>query len=387
MFRHALRLPFRVMGIPISLDRSFLLVLPLFAYLIGSQIPAYVGLFRSVGLRIDPAALEGGARPYLVGLAGAVGLFLSVLLHELGHALVARLYRVRTREITLWFLGGVAQFDDLPRQRGAEAIVAIAGPLTSLALALLTALAWPWAAGSAGALFLLSYLTITNTGLALFNLLPALPLDGGRVLRSLLALAMPRVRATRVAGAVSAVVAILLGIYGLVTFSLFLVAIAFFVYNAGRAETQAAIVGDVFEGKTVADLMTREPVTVFPDMLLSQFAQLIFFRRHTGYPVVDDDARVLGYARVQDTHSAPDHATVADIMIPAVTIPPDANALTALQRIGDGELGRLVVVDASGKLLGMLSKTDLIALIRQRTEAAGAGAKLPRDGAGGRGAT
>ena len=115
MFRHAIRLPFRLLGIPISVDRSFLLVLPLFAYLIGSQIPAYIGLFRSVGLHIDPAALEGGVRPYLVGLAGAVGLFVSVLIHELGHAVVARAYGVQTKEITLWFLGGVAQFDDMPR--------------------------------------------------------------------------------------------------------------------------------------------------------------------------------------------------------------------------------------------------------------------------------
>ncbi len=367
MFRHAIHLPVRLMGIPISLDRSFLLVLPLFAYLIGSQVPAYINLFQGLGVAIDPAPLVGGVKPYLVGLAGAIGLFLSVLVHELGHAAVARLYGVKTREITLWFLGGVAQLDELPKQRGAEAVVAIAGPVTSLILAVLTALAWPLASGSAGALFVLTYLTITNTALALFNLLPAMPLDGGRVLRSVLALWLPRLRATRIAGVVSGVVAILLGVYGLVTFSLFLVAIAFFVYNAGRAETQAAIIGDLFEGKTVAELMTLEPVTVFPDMSLGQFAQLIFYRRHTGYPVVDDDGRVLGFARVHDAQSTEDGATVADIMIPAVTIAPDAAAMTALNRIGEGDIGRLVVVDANARLVGILSKSDLIALIKQHT--------------------
>lgn len=365
MFRHAIRLPFRIFGIPVSLDRSFLLVLPLFAYLIASQIPAYIGLFRSVGLHIDPAALEGGARPYLVGLAAALGLFVSVLIHELGHALVARGYGVKTKEITLWFLGGVAQFDDLPRQRGAEAIVAIAGPITSVLLAFLSALAWPLASGAPVVLFVLSYLTITNTALAIFNLLPALPLDGGRVLRSLLALAMPRTKATRVAGDVGSVVAILLGVYGLVTFSLFLVAIAFFVYNAGRAETRATLIGDAFEGHTVSDLMTREPITVLPDMRLDQFAQLIFYRKHTGYPVVDDRGRVLGYARVRDTHGGSEAATVASIMVPAVTVAPSDTALSALQRIGEGDLGRLVVVDAEGTVVGMLSRADLIAPLRR----------------------
>lgn len=369
MFRHAIRLPFRILGIPVSLDRSFLLVLPLFAYLIASQIPAYIGLFRSVGLHIDPAALEGGARPYLVGLAAALGLFVSVLIHELGHALVARGYGVKTKEITLWFLGGVAQFDDLPKQRGAEAIVAIAGPLTSVLLAFLSALAWPLASGAPVVLFVLSYLTITNAALAIFNLLPALPLDGGRVLRSLLALAMPRTKATRVAGNVGSVVAILLGVYGLVTFSLFLVAIAFFVYNAGRAETRATLIGDAFEGHTVADLMTRDPITVLPDMRLDQFAQLIFYRKHTGYPVVDDRGRLLGYARVRDTHRGSEEATVASIMVPAVTVAPSDTALSALQRIGEGDLGRLVVVDDEGTVVGMLSRADLIAPLRRPVSA------------------
>ncbi len=368
MFRHALRLPFKLLGIPVRLDSSFLLVLPLFAYLIGSQIPAYVALFERNGIHIDTTSLQGGLTPYLLGLVGAIGLFLSVLVHELGHAVVARLYGVEVREITLWFLGGVAQFTDMPRQRGAEAVVAIVGPITSALLALLAGLSWGLVGGHGAALFLLSYLAVTNAFLALFNLLPALPLDGGRVLRSLLALAMPHLRATRLAGAVSGAIAILLGIYGFFTLQLFLVVIAFFVYNAGRAETQAAIVSSAFAGVRVRDLMTPDPVTVEPDLPLSQFAQLMFFRRHTGYPVVDAGHRLLGFARLQDARDAGPDVPVGSIMTPAETVAPDEEAEHALRRIAEGDLGRLMVVDADGRLLGVVSKTDLIRRIRAHAE-------------------
>jgi len=130
MSRNALRLPFKLLGIPVSLDVSFLIVLPLFAFLIGSQLPTYLQL---LGVRPDSRLLEGYT-PYLLGLLAALGLFTSVVIHELGHAVTARMYGVETREITLWLLGGVAQLSDMPRTRGAEAVIAIVGPLVSLAL-------------------------------------------------------------------------------------------------------------------------------------------------------------------------------------------------------------------------------------------------------------
>src|SRR5690606_1575942 len=114
------------------LDYSFLLILPLFAYLIGSQLGTYAQILATVGVNIDASGLAQGSTRWLLGGTAAVGLFASVLVHELGHAVTARLYGVNTLEIRLWFLGGVARLDEMPRGRGAEAIVAVAGPITSV---------------------------------------------------------------------------------------------------------------------------------------------------------------------------------------------------------------------------------------------------------------
>lgn len=370
MQRRGIRLPFRLLGIPVTLDPSFLLVLPLFAYLIGSQVPSLVTLLTQFGV-IDGAsgdkaaarqALQEGVTPWLLGLAGALGLFTSVVIHELGHAAVAKLYGVQTAEIRLWFLGGVAQFKAMPTQRGAEALVALAGPVTSLVLGLLAWLLVPVVGFSMGTQVVIAYLAVTNVALAVFNLLPALPLDGGRILRSLLALAVPRLRATTIAVSISAALAVGLGLYGFFTGQFFLVIMAFFVYNAGRAEARAAQLDDVVGSLSVADLMTREPLSVQSDMPLNQFARLGEYRRHAGYPVVDD-GNLVGYAFLTQGQAVDDGRTVADVMMAAETASPTEPALEALQRIASSITGRLMVVDAAGALIGIVSKTDLIRVL------------------------
>ena len=360
------RLPFRLLGVPLRLDPSFLIVLPLLAWLISSQIPSYVALLADVGVTLDAATLTRGATPLALGLASAVGLFAGVVVHELGHVLVARRYGVQAEEITLWFLGGVAQFRDLPRGRGAEAVVALAGPLTSLLLALLASSLLGVVERPFGR-FLLSYLAIANGGLGLFNLLPALPLDGGRILRSVVELGTSRLTATRVAVMVSRVVAIALAVWGFLSFNILLMAVAFFVYQAGGAEARLALLEHALAGRAVRDLMTPRPATVAPDMPLRQFARLRSFRAHTGYPVVDDGGRLHGFALVRDAGAEDDEApdavpegTVADIARPADTVAPGTPLTEVVGRLGAGRLGRLTVVDREGGVVGVLSKTDLI---------------------------
>src|SRR5688572_20252605 len=201
MNQRAFRLPFTLAGIPLYVDLSFLIILPLMIWLITRNI---VTIVRFGNTGIDPSVVAGGIMPLALGLAGALGLFTCVVLHELGHSITARRYGVNVRRITLWFLGGVAEFEEMPRQRGAEAVVAIAGPIVSFALAAvfwgLTLVVPP----AAGAVWLVCfYLMAVNLMLAIFNLIPAMPMDGGRILRSLLALKLPYAKATSIAGTVA----------------------------------------------------------------------------------------------------------------------------------------------------------------------------------------
>ncbi|MDZ7704837.1 MAG: M50 family metallopeptidase [Trueperaceae bacterium] len=361
MFQNSYRLPFNLLGIPVKLDLSFLLILPLLAWIIGSQVGAYVEL---LGLDVQAGGLEQGNTPYILGLVAAIGLFISVVIHELGHAVTAKRYGVETKAITLWFLGGLAQFDEMPRQRGAEAIVAIAGPITSFILAGLFYLLWS-ATSAPAVVFVFSYLTVTNAALAIFNMLPALPLDGGRVLRSLLALRLNYLRATQISSNVSQILAVLLGVFGLLNFNIFLMAIAFFIYSAVRGEARYAMVSQVLADISVRDIMTRDVITVPPDMPVSQLMKLMFYRKHLGYPVVDDTGTLRGFVKLQNAKDVDEDTIVEKIMSRQPnTISPDADALEAFKRINQDDIGRLVVTDEQGDMVGILSKTDLVRVIQ-----------------------
>jgi Zn-dependent protease/CBS domain-containing protein len=365
MFKTAYRLPFDLFGIPIKLDVTFLFLMVFLTWVIGTQVGVYVRIFN---LSVDPSDLQRGYTPWLLGFLSALGLVISVLLHELGHSLTARRYGVQVKEITLWILGGVAQFQEMPRQRGAEAVVAIAGPLTSVAIALLFWLLSRIVSPEAGAvLFVMNYLAVVNMFLAIFNMLPALPLDGGRVLRSLLALRLSYLRATQVSAGISQVIAILMGIYGLLAPNLFLIAIAFFIYTAVRGETQYALITQALEDIRVRDIMTRDVISVEPHMKVANFVQLMFFKKHLGYPVVDADGRLVGIVKLHHAENASEDALVSEIMSREPnTIEDHRSAVEAFQRISQNDIGRLVVVDRTGRMVGILSKTDLVRAIQIR---------------------
>lgn len=206
-------------GVPVKLDITFLLVLPLFAWLIGSQVGELVNLLNDLwALNLDAAALTTGSMPMLLGLAAAIGLFAGVLLHEFGHALVAIHYGFPIESITLWFLGGIAQLSEQPEDWKTELQIAIAGPIVSVALGAILWLALTLFSTSPDVvLFLLAYLALINVALAVFNMLPGFPMDGGRVLRALLARKRTFARATHLAAEVGKGVAIILGIVGLLS--------------------------------------------------------------------------------------------------------------------------------------------------------------------------
>jgi Zn-dependent protease len=364
MFGKGIRLPFTLAGIPVYLDVSFLLILPLMAWAIASR----VGFLAHAWHLANAHSLEVGAMPYVLGFVAAVGLFVCVVLHELGHSLVARAFGVRVRSITLWFLGGVARFEQMPRKAGAEALVAIAGPIVSVTLAalffaglLVLPLATPL-------VFILGYLTVTNFFLAIFNLIPAIPLDGGRVLRSLLALFLNYSTATRVAATVSKILAVLMALMGIVAGQWYLIIVALFVFMAGSAETRAAYVEELLHGARVADAMNSQVETVSPQLSVNELSQKVMQEHHGTFPVVDEKQNLVGVVSMRDLTQHPEGARVSDIMSRQVpTVGPGDDAYTALQRMDEVGADLLAVTDGTRHLLGVLTRMDFMRLMELRS--------------------
>jgi Zn-dependent protease/CBS domain-containing protein len=355
-------------GIPVRLHWSFLLVLPLFAGLIGSDIATIAELLNRIpAVDIDAASLAGTYRPWILGFVAALGLFVGVLLHEFGHSVVALRYGYDIDSISLWLLGGLANFTEMPEDWRHEFQIAVAGPLVSIGVGLSCAAGFLLTPeGSDPIQFVLGYLAVLNVGLAVFNMLPAFPMDGGRVLRALLARNQPHAEATQQAADVGKLFAFLMGLVGLLAFNVILILLAFFIYIAASSESQQTAMKAAFEGVTVGDIMTtKEDLhTVSPDTSVADLIDRMLVERHTGYPVVDQGA-VVGMVTLDDTQAVKtverDAYLVSDVMSADVrTIRAQTEAIDALQTLRENNIGRLPVVDDSGELVGLISRTDLM---------------------------
>jgi Zn-dependent protease/CBS domain-containing protein len=355
-------------GIPIRLHWSFLLILPVFAFIIGLDIAMLAEVLNDVlGAGLDPAALEGEVLPWALGLAAALGLFTGVLLHEFGHSLVAMRYGYDIDSITLWLLGGLASFTEMPENWRQEFWIAVAGPIVSVGVGLVCYagfLLTPVAI--APVRFVLGYLALLNVVLAVFNMLPAFPMDGGRVLRALLARNRPHARATQLAAEVGKVFAFLLGAVGLLSLNIVLILLAFFIYIAASGEAQQTVMKATFEGVTVRDVMTTrvDLHVVNPETTVATLIERMFRERHTGYPVVENGA-VVGMVTLDDARDVrPEEREaflVDDVMsTDIVTISPGADAMETLQTLREHDIGRLPVVTEDGDLVGLVSRTDLM---------------------------
>ena len=354
-------------GIPIRLDLTFLLVLPLFAWLIGNDVASLTGVVNDLfGSAIDVAPLTAGSMQWVLGSAAAIGLFACVLFHEFGHSLVAMRYGYKIESITLWLFGGVARFAEMPEDWKQEFTIAVAGPIVSLGLGVVAYFGFLLLPTTLDPVkFVVGYLALTNVVLAAFNMLPGFPMDGGRVLRALLARTRPHAQATKIAAEVGKVFAFLLGIFGLFT-NLFLIALAFFIYIGASSESQQTVMKAAFEGVTVTDVMTRREDlhTVDTDTSVAELLDRMFVDRHTGYPVLRD-GRLVGVVTLDDARSVKeverDAYRVEDVMSADLrTVSPDADAMAALQQMQENKVGRLPVVDDTGEFVGLISRSDLV---------------------------
>ena len=356
-----------VVGIPIRLNWTFLIVLPLFAYFIGVEVATIAEVMNeTMGAGIDTTAITSGLTPWLLGFAAALGLFGGVLLHEFGHSLVAMRYGYEIDSITLWLLGGLASFTEFPEDWKHEFWIAIAGPIVSVAVGVACYVVFVFAPAEASAVvFVFGYLALLNIVLAVFNMLPAFPMDGGRVLRALMARTQPHAQATQRAAAVGKVFAFFMAIVGLFG-NWILILLAFFIYIAASGEAQQTTLKAAFEDVTVADVMTRREDlhTVTGDTSVAELMSRMFEERHTGYPVVER-GELVGMVTLEDARSIReverDAYQVEDVMATEVTtVTSDTDAMTALRTMQEHDVGRLPVVNEREELIGLISRSDLM---------------------------
>jgi Zn-dependent protease len=361
----------RLFGIPILIHYTFLLVIPLFAWIIGSQITLTIDMLKEIyQVPIDITVVTAGFMPYVLGTIVALGLFVGVLVHELAHCLVARSKGIAINNITLMIFGGIATMEEGIPDPKAELPMALVGPIASLFFGVVCSLlvyAVPSMTadpGTAGVLvFIFGYLGVLNIILCAFNLIPAFPMDGGRVLRAFLAKRMPMHRATQIAADIGKGFAILFGIIGLFAFSPFLILIALFIYIGANMESTSVRYSHLLENVTVGDMMSSPVTTVPPTLPLSQVISMMYTSKHLGFPVIDRDTLVgmVTLADVNRTSSIDREAMqVRDIMSrDPITLPPTAPVIDALKIMSAHNIGRIPIV-ADGKIVGIVTRTDIL---------------------------
>jgi Zn-dependent protease/predicted transcriptional regulator len=361
---------FQIAGINITLDFSWFIVF------------ALVLLALSAGYFPRNYPGYGSGSYLLVGLIATMLFFASVVIHELAHSLVALRSGIEIREITLFIFGGMARITEEPRTPQMELKIAAVGPLSSFGLAfgfwLIKSIIWGAEPSLLGAVF--DYLAWINLALGVFNLIPGFPLDGGRVLRAIWWWKTDSLtRATKVASDIGkwfAVALMVLG--GLEIFAgallngLWLIFIGMFLRAMSERGYEEVIIRKSLEGMRIEEVMTREVVTVPPDLPLANLVHDYFLRyAYRSFPVVHEQ-RVLGLVLVTAVKDIPrkeqESRKVAEVMIPpsdSLVISPDASLAEALKRMSQDEVEQLLVMDRD-QMVGLITKTGLLRFIQIR---------------------
>lgn len=368
---------FKLYGIDMRVHWSFLLIVVYYAFLYS-------------GTSSNPVA--GAAYGVLMILL----LFTCVTLHELGHALVAKYYKVNVPHITLLPIGGVASLERMPDKPMQEFLIAIAGPVVNIVIAallspfalfsLVSAIDAGQVATNGGVLRFLGNvwqygqipglgnlivnLALTNLLLALFNLLPAFPMDGGRILRALLAMSMPYVQATRIAVLVGRLMAVLFAFWGLTGGGIFPLLIAFFVYVGGGAELEGVESRAVLKNIGAREALTRSAVNLYTSERLSRVVDLIMSSYQTDYPVLDLSGRFVGVLTrtqlVQALRETGPETRIVDVMIPAERVPVCAPNTTLDQVLEQlmSKGSRVAAIKENQNFLGLITLDDISELFQ-----------------------
>jgi Zn-dependent protease/CBS domain-containing protein len=358
----------KIMGIPIKLHITFLLILPFFAWSFALTPPRLGFSDQDLPLR------------YALSMAAAVSLFICVVLHELGHSYIAKKHGINIRNITLFLFGGVSSIEEIPKDPKTELKMAMAGPGVSFLIALIFIIIYsffkPPGESFTDYLFLspindpylrlVWMIAILNIVLGIFNLLPAFPMDGGRVLRAWLAERMTYIKATREAAGIGKMFAFIMGIYGLF-YNFWFMLIAFFIYIGASEEEKSTEINLILEGVKIKDIMSTEVKTVPSGMSIEELVEYIFRFKHMGYPVVDD-GQLKGMVTFTDVQKVPLEerkvVKVSQIMNKnIISLQEDDDAVNAFKLMAVNNVGRIIVKKVE-KISGIVSRTDLLRTVQ-----------------------
>jgi Zn-dependent protease/CBS domain-containing protein len=365
MTRHTIPLG-RVLGIPIGLDYSWFLIFALVTWMLASSY--YPAEFRNW-----PPILY-----WLTGAITAIMLFVSVLLHELGHSVIALRYKIPVRSITLFIFGGVAQIGAEPPSAIAEIFIATAGPIVSLALALLFTVAKPVTAGLEPLWGLVKYLAYINFALVLFNLIPGFPLDGGRVFRAVVwAVTKNLRRATLTAANVGRFFGFLFIFFGIwqvfagnLGNGLWIAFIGWFLDNAASAQIQQVMFQGLLAGHTVAQAMSSHCIAIPAELTLQRLVDEHILSGGQRCFLVNRGSDPVGLMTLHQMRIVPrgewKTTSAAQAMLPLdklMRISPDKELWTALQQMDRDGVNQLPVM-TNNQVVGMLSREDVITFLR-----------------------
>ena len=369
MTRHNIPLG-RILGIPIGLDYSWFLIFGLLTWMLASSY--YPAEFKTW-----PVLLY-----WFMGAATAILLFGSVVLHELGHSVVALWFKVPVRSITLFIFGGVAQIGAEPPSAKAEFLIAIAGPIVSLALAVLFTVLKPAAAAVEPLLGLVKYLAYINFALVLFNLIPGFPLDGGRVFRALVwATTKNMRRATLIAantGRLFGFLFIFFGVWKMLNGDLggglWIAFIGWFLDNAASQQVHQVLFQGLLAGHTVSQAMSSHCATVSSDLTLQQLVDEHILGGGQRCFLVTGEADTVGLITLHRIKEVPRHdwpaTSAAQVMLPLEKVKrtdPDTPLWTALQQMDRDGVNQLPVT-RNNHVFGMLSREGVITFLRTLQE-------------------
>jgi Zn-dependent protease len=356
----------RVLGIPIELDYSWFLIFALVAWTLAS------GYFPSEFSNWPTAEY------WLVGIATAIVFFLSVMLHELGHSIVARHYGIPVSSIRLFIFGGVSQIETEPPSAKVEFLMAVVGPLVSFVLAGVFAGLGVAFASVAPLLALVKYLAYINAALGLFNLIPGFPLDGGRVFRAIVwGITDNLRRSTAIAANLGRFIGflfILFGVYQVFTGNfingLWIGFIGWFLESAAMSQAQQQRIHDLLAGRRVSQAMSTNYTSIQPDVTLQTLVDRHVLGNGQRSFVVEEGDRVAGLLTLHDIKELPraewPTTTVTQAMIPLAQvkrIQPDEELWAAIEEMNHDGVNQLPVM-TNGHIEGMLRREDIISYLR-----------------------